>query len=76
MKLDCISKLESNVLASDFIIESKLKTETGLKVDSVIKLHKMVTVPKSIIKRKLGELDPKDSKIIQQKIVQLFELNI
>ena len=35
--------------------EDKISKGTGLIVDSVIKLHRIVTIPKRIIKRKLGE---------------------
>ena len=49
--------------------------KTGLKVNSVLKLHKLVTIPKSIIKRKLGELEPNSIKTVKQKIIQLFEVN-
>ena len=68
------SNLESNLLETDFVIQSKLKTETGLKVDSVIKLNKIVTIPKNLIKRKLGELSSQDCEIINKKMIQLFEL--
>ena len=68
------SNLESNLLESDFLIQSNIKTETGLKVDSVIKLNKIVTIPKSLIKRKLGTLSSNDCEIINKKMIQLFEL--
>lgn len=68
------SKLNSNSLESDFLIESQLKPETGLKVNSIIKLNKIITIPKTLIKRKLGELSAVDCKIINQKIVKLFDL--
>lgn len=68
------SNLESNLVETDFFISTNSKSETGLKLDSIIKLHKIVTIPKSIIKRKLGKLTFEDSGIINQKIVQLFEL--
>ena len=68
------SNLASNILRSDFVIMSKLKTETGLKVDSVIKLNKIVTIPKGLIKRKLGELSVDDSITVGKKLIRLFEL--
>ena len=68
------SNLDSNLLDTDFLISTNSKSKTGLKVDSIIKLHKIVTIPKSFIKRKLGTLASEDINIINQKIVQLFEL--
>ncbi|WP_372905059.1 type II toxin-antitoxin system PemK/MazF family toxin [Rhodohalobacter sp.] len=48
--------------------------KTDLHVDSVLRLHKLVTIPKSLIKRKLGELDNELKENIKQKLDHLFEL--
>ena len=47
--------------------------KTGLSVDSLIKLHKLVTIPKSLIKRQLGKLSEKLDDIINHKLKFLFE---
>lgn len=68
------SKIPEDLIDSDVIIR-KQSTEfkgTGLTVDSVIRLHKMVTIPKSIIKRKLGEINNSVELEIKEKLRQLF----
>lgn len=54
--------------------ENSLSKGTGLRVDSVIKLHRGVTIPKWLIKRKLGETNPKLSKLVESGLKNLFEL--
>jgi mRNA interferase MazF len=48
--------------------------QTGLKVDSAIRLHRLVTIPTSLIKRQLGVLPPSYHKLLEQKLVDLFQL--
>ena len=55
--------------------EDEISKGTGLIVDSVIKLHRIVTIPKRIIKRKLGEANPVLSKIVKTNLINIFELN-
>ena len=64
------SKLPDNSIDSDLVIRKNtdIWKGTGLIADSVIRLHKMVTIPKSLIKRKLGAINKDTEKII-------FELN-
>lgn len=45
---------------------------TGLAVDSVIRLHKLVSIPQSLIKRKLGTINLPTQKEIEIRIRQLF----
>ena len=69
------SKIPNDLIDSDLIInkQSANSLGTGLTVDSVIRLHKIVTIPKSLIKRKLGAI-PKSVEIeIKRKIEQLFD---
>ncbi len=47
---------------------------TGLAVDSVIRLHKLVSIPQSIIKRKLGYINLKTQKEVEHRIRQLFDI--
>jgi len=71
------SKLEQNPTDSDLLI---LDTEegfslSGLAVSSVIKLHRLVIVPKNLIKRKLGELPPVHQQKVKLKLKKIFALN-
>jgi mRNA interferase MazF len=55
--------------------DDKLSEGTGLIVDSVIKLHRIVTIPKHIIKRKLGEVNPILAQIVNKNLIKIFQLN-
>ena len=48
--------------------------KTGLKVDSVIRLHRVVTIPSYLIKRQLGILPLSLGIQIKQKLQDLFQL--
>lgn len=69
------SKIPDDLNKSDYIIEKDSKNwrGTGLFVDSVIRTHKMVTIPKSLIKRKLGKINKTVEFEIKNRIRQLFE---
>jgi len=68
------SKIPDDLIDSDVLIrkQSKESLGTGLIVDSVIRLHKIVTIPKSIIKRKLGGINKSVEVEISEKLRQLF----
>lgn len=53
------SKIPEDLIESDMVLrkQSENSLGTGLTVDSVIRLHKIVTIPKSLIKRKLGSIN-------------------
>ena len=69
------SKIPDELIDSDFVIETNSINwkGTGLTVDSVIRLHKMVTIPKSLIKRKLGKINETSKQVIVNKLRQLFD---
>lgn len=46
--------------------------DTGLLVDSVLKLHRLTTIPKSLIQRKLGSIPPFYEDVVQAKLKLLF----
>ena len=70
------SKIPDDLIDSDFVI--KINTDdwigTGLTVDSVIRLHKIVTIPKYLIKRKLGKINRRIKSELSMKIRQLFDI--
>ncbi len=70
------SHIPTDIIASDYIMEKEnyLTKGSGLLVDSVIRLHKLVTIPKSLIKRRLGILHPVIAKELNQKLADLFEI--
>ena len=50
--------------------------ETGLKVKSTLRLHRLTTIPSGLIERQLGQISPDKKQDIRNKLVQLFELEI
>ena len=68
------SKIPDDLIDSDVLIRklSKESMGTGLVVDSVIRLHKIVTIRKSIIKRRLGGINKSMEVEIMEKLRQLF----
>ena len=44
-----------------------------MAVDSVIRVHKMVTIPKSLIKRRIGKINKSIELEIKERIRQLFD---
>lgn len=69
------SKIPAEILESDFVIAKNTDSwaGTGLTVDSVIRLHKMVTIPKLLIKRKLGVINKNTETLVARKIKDLFK---
>jgi mRNA interferase MazF len=69
------SKIPDKLTESDFVIKRNSSSwkGTGLAVDSVIQVHKMVTIPKSLIKRRLGEINKSVEIEIKKRIRQLFD---
>jgi mRNA interferase MazF len=69
------SKIPDDLIDSDLIIKKQTEKflTIGLTVDSVIRLHKIVTIPKSLIKRKLGSIDKSVEADVRRKLGQMFE---
>jgi len=61
--------LDVKILSTD-----KDFTETGLRVDSAIRLHRLVTIPKKSILRELGELPGTYVEKVNEKLKELFQI--
>ncbi|MDO9257635.1 MAG: type II toxin-antitoxin system PemK/MazF family toxin [Bacteroidales bacterium] len=70
------SKMPDDLNDSDLIIRkgSENSSGSGLTVDSVIRLHKIVTIPKYLIQRKLGSINKALESEVSKKIKQLFDI--
>lgn len=70
------SHIPSELLPTDVIIDSKMTdfSQTGLRVSSTIRLHRLMTVSASFIRRELGILSPIMQKILDEKLRELFFL--
>lgn len=71
------SKQPKHLLPTDILLDiSQLKDfkETGLQLTSVIRIHKLTTVPKYLIKRELGKIPSKLRPSIDRALRSLFVL--
>ncbi|MCK9462260.1 MAG: type II toxin-antitoxin system PemK/MazF family toxin [Proteobacteria bacterium] len=69
------SRIPDDPHESDVVIrkDSPEWLGTGLAVDSVVRLHRLVTVPRELIRRKLGTLGPSLQEEVRGKLSKLFE---
>ena len=70
------SKVAANASATDFVIDKSDAdfAATGLKVSSTIRLHRLMTVAKLIVRRELGELSAAQQMQINNRLRKLFNL--
>lgn len=70
------SKISDDIVNSDILIkkDSGDWIGTGLTVDSSIRLHKIVTIPKTLIKRRLGKINDSVENKTKDKIQELFDI--
>ncbi len=70
------SRISTNSSATDFVIDKSDAdfAATGLKVSSTVRLHRLMTVTKSIIQRELGELTGSQQTEIDNRLRKLFNL--
>ena len=68
------SKVPSNPSDTDFTIDLQDTdfAQTGLKVSSAIRLHRLMTISKTIIKRELGELSKNQQTEVENRLRNLF----
>jgi mRNA interferase MazF len=61
---------------TDFVIDLQDADfgQTGLRVSSTIRLHRLMTVSASIIKRELGELSQNQQTEVENRLRKLFNL--
>ena len=70
------SQVSNNPSATDLIIDAKDADFplTGLKVSSMIRLHRLMTISKTIIQRELGELSKNQKTKNENRLRKLFEI--
>ncbi|GIM46962.1 hypothetical protein DNHGIG_25110 [Collibacillus ludicampi] len=70
------SRIPDDLQTSDIVLEqgTSVFEPTGLKVTSTIRLHRLMTVTTSYLKRELGELANSTVKEISDRLQQLFVL--
>ncbi len=72
------SKVPNAPSDTDFVIDAQDTdfAQTGLKVSSAIRLHRLMTVSKTIIRRELGELSSSRQIAVEKRLIKLFDIAI
>jgi mRNA interferase MazF len=70
------SQVSASSSDTDFVINQSDAdfALTGLKVSSAVRLHRLMTVTKSIIRRELGQLSVRQQTEIDNRLRKLFNL--
>ena len=70
------SQIPEQLAESDFRMDQHAESfsQTGLKVTSVLRLHRLMTVTQSFIRRELGSLTPEWQEEVKEKLRRLFGL--
>ena len=70
------SKIPEEILETDVSVEKGTAEfeKTVLLVNSVIRVHKLVTIPKSLIKRELGTIGTSLEKKVLERTNKIFHL--
>ncbi len=70
------SQAPTSVHATDLALDSRQKdfAATGLRVPSVLRLHRLVTLTSALIRRELGQLSPDLQRDADRKLAALFGL--
>lgn len=70
------SKIPALLEETDILIDPSENTwsSTGLLIGSVLRLHKIIAIPQSLILRELGVFPVKMEELLDQKIKSIFHL--
>ncbi len=67
-----VARVTSRRHASTYDIEITDWSRAGLLLPSVVRLHKMATLEKTLIVKRLGRLNDKDLRLIRNKLTEMF----
>ena len=70
------SSTSSDLMETDIVLDASRPDfgDTGLRVSSTLRLHRLMTVSTSLILRELGELPPDIKAQVELKLRKLFKL--
>ncbi|WP_040288150.1 type II toxin-antitoxin system PemK/MazF family toxin [Alicyclobacillus hesperidum] len=70
------SQVPLHPLPTDIVLHAATDTFTltGLKVSSVIRLHRMVSITTKIIRYELGHISDEIRDLVASKLIQLFDI--
>ena len=70
------SRIPTDLLETDLVLDSSQTdfATTGLRISSILRLHRLMTVTTTLIQRELGELSPRLQSKVADKLQKLFGL--
>ncbi|HWD19553.1 MAG TPA: type II toxin-antitoxin system PemK/MazF family toxin [Verrucomicrobiae bacterium] len=70
------SQVPSSLTGTDIVFNPSQKdfAATGLRVPSVLRLHRLITLTSMMIRRELGQLSPDWQRDVDRKLAALFGL--
>jgi mRNA interferase MazF len=70
------SQVPAAVTGTDIVLDSRQRdfAATGLRVPPVLRLHRLVTLTSTLIRRELGQLSPDLQRDVDRKLAALFGL--
>jgi mRNA interferase MazF len=68
-----VARITTHISRSSFDVEIKNWREAGLKARSFVRLHKLATLEKNLVDRKLGKLTPSAWDSVQVKWKELWD---
>ncbi|WP_339383704.1 type II toxin-antitoxin system PemK/MazF family toxin [Tychonema sp. LEGE 07196] len=67
-----VAKITSQIPRTTFDVEIQQWQQAGLKRPSVVRLHKLNTLQKSLVERRLGILTPDDLAQVRDRVKQIW----
>jgi mRNA interferase MazF len=67
-----VARITSQIAPTDFDVELAEWKQAGLLLRSYVRVHKVATLEKRLVERRLGTLTPNDWAKVQAKIQQLW----
>jgi len=70
------SRVPAELLATDLVIDASAPdfSSTGLRVSSVLRVHRLMTIATAMIRRELGQLSPRMQTQVDGRVRKLFDL--
>ncbi len=67
-----VARMTSQMKTDAYDVEVKNWRTAGLKLPSIVRLHKIATLEKVLIDQKIGDLQPDDAAEIRKQIVEIL----
>ena len=66
-----VARITSKLVQTPFDVPLLEWQQAGLLMQSVVRLHKLATIEKSLVERRIGVLETQDKRQIRRKVLQI-----